>query len=520
MSERRASWRLRTLATVSIVVAVVVTLLAVVSLSIGFRSQDSARTRILDTLDPAGLRLERLRSALLDQETGVRGYALSNERQFLTPYEDGRRAQNELVDALRELLADEPPSLLASIEAVQRSAETWRTEIATPLLSVEGGLAALAPIVQGSATEFDRIRTELDEAAAVITATRADARRDLSDTTRNLVITTIASVSLLVGVMVAGSWVIRRQVITPVLVLQDDAGRVASGEFDFQLRVDGPLELEELATSVDRMRSRIVADLAEMNLARAEREAVAEDLERSNRDLEQFAYVASHDLQEPLRKVASFCQLLEQRYADQLDDRARTYIEYAVDGAKRMQALISDLLDFSRVGRTTTDFVPVDLGDVAESVERELHRVAEEAGATLQIGDLPVVSGDEALLAALLRNLFGNAIKYRSELPPEVSLTAERSGDEWTFTCRDNGLGVDAKYREQVFVIFQRLHGRDEYEGTGIGLALCKRIVEFHGGRIWFEEPDGSGAIIMFTLPVIEDPATADVTISSEDDLP
>jgi light-regulated signal transduction histidine kinase (bacteriophytochrome) len=246
------------------------------------------------------------------------------------------------------------------------------------------------------------------------------------------------------------------------------------------------------------MRRRIAEELARV-------EQTSEDLARSNADLEQFAYVASHDLSEPLRKVANFCQLLERQYGPQLDDKAKQYIAFAVDGAKRMQVLITDLLALSRVGRTTSSFQPVDTEAVLERAAANLDRQIAESGAGVGHVDLPTVPGDQSLLTALFENLIGNAIKYRrEEEPPLIAVTATRDPDRqlWTFTVSDNGIGIEPQYAERIFAIFQRLHLRDEYGGTGIGLALCRKIVEYHGGQIWLDtQAPGPGATFRFTLP-------------------
>jgi len=250
------------------------------------------------------------------------------------------------------------------------------------------------------------------------------------------------------------------------------------------------------------MRRRIRAELAAMEDAREQLAAQAEELARSNTDLEQFAYVASHDLQEPLRKVTSFCQLLQRRYQGQLDERADQYIEFAVDGAKRMQALINDLLAFSRVGRTTEAFVEVDCDEALDRALHNLENAIEDAGAeVVRLTPLPMVEGDPSLLAALFQNVLGNAVKFRREVPPRVEIGAGRSDGEWSFRVSDNGIGIDEAYAERVFVIFQRLHAKDLYPGTGIGLALCKKIVEFHGGRIWIDTAAASGTTVCWTLP-------------------
>ncbi|MFI7695605.1 ATP-binding protein [Nonomuraea sp. NPDC049655] len=304
---------------------------------------------------------------------------------------------------------------------------------------------------------------------------------------------------VLFAVLLAGgaglAFVIRYAVLKPIDQLTEQVRTVAAGDFDHRLGVDRPAELSELSSHVDSMRRRIVS---------AWRGAAdqADELRRSNGELEQFAYVASHDLQEPLRKVASFTQMLEQRYGPQLDDRARQYIHYAVDGAKRMQLLINDLLDFSRVGRVSGERVPTDSGGALDRALENLSATIEDTGATVTRDDLPVVEGNRTQLTQLFQNLVENAIKFRSEDPPRVRLTAERKGDMWEFSCSDNGIGVDPKYADRIFLIFQRLHPRDVYPGTGIGLALCRKIVEYHGGQLWLDaEPADQGTTFRWTLP-------------------
>jgi light-regulated signal transduction histidine kinase (bacteriophytochrome) len=234
----------------------------------------------------------------------------------------------------------------------------------------------------------------------------------------------------------------------------------------------------------------------------------AEDLARSNADLEQFAYVASHDLQEPLRMVSSYMQLLSERYEAELDETGQRYIHYAVDGASRMQSLVRDLLSFSRVGSRGLEKVPTDLNRVVGQTLNNFEVAIKECGAVVTSDDLPAVNGDPGQLTQLFQNLIGNAIKFHGATQPEVRISAERQPDEWLFTVTDNGVGFDAKYAERVFVIFKRLHSREEYPGTGIGLAICKKIVERHGGRIWAESEIGRGTTIFFTLPQSEEVAS------------
>jgi hypothetical protein len=230
----------------------------------------------------------------------------------------------------------------------------------------------------------------------------------------------------------------------------------------------------------------------------------ANELARSNSELQQFAYVASHDLQEPLRMVASFTQLLAKRYKDKLDDDARDFINYAVDGATRMQTLISDLLNYSRVGTQGKPLVPTDSDALFKRVLETLQFTIEESGTTIVSDTLPIVMADPQQLGQLFQNLLTNAIKFRSAEPPQIRISTQRNGNEWKIYVSDNGIGISQEHADRIFIIFQRLHTKTEYPGTGIGLAICKKIVEWHGGRIWIEPSPGGGTTFCFTIPAVE----------------
>jgi PAS domain S-box-containing protein len=242
-------------------------------------------------------------------------------------------------------------------------------------------------------------------------------------------------------------------------------------------------------------------DITERIQAEKEIKRIAADLARSNRDLEQFASVASHDLQEPLRMVIGYLQLIERRYKDKLDADAQQFIAFAVDGATRMSRLVTDLLDFSRVNTRGKQPEPVEMETVLKRALENLQAAIRDSDAQITHDPLPTVQGDASQLVQLMQNLVGNAIKFRSpDRPVRICIGAQKKDDEWVFSVKDEGIGIEPQYAEKIFLIFQRLHSRAEYPGTGIGLAICKKIVERHGGRIWVESQSGQGSTFFFTI--------------------
>jgi PAS domain S-box-containing protein len=261
------------------------------------------------------------------------------------------------------------------------------------------------------------------------------------------------------------------------------------------------ISLSPLHSDTESLIISIIRDTTARKRAEEQLRATAADLERSNRDLEQFAYVASHDLQEPLRMVASYTQLLARRYKGRLDQDADEFIGFAVDGALRMQELINDLLTFSRVGSRALELQPVDAGEVVDRVIADLAGAMKDSGATVTRDDLPVVQADATQLQQLFQNLVANGIKFRRpDVPPSVHVSARRAGTGWSFAVSDNGIGIEPQYLDRIFALFQRLHSRADYPGTGIGLAICKKIVERHGGTLSVRSTPGSGTTFEFNL--------------------
>ncbi|ONH23152.1 histidine kinase [Pseudofrankia asymbiotica] len=462
-----------------------------------------------DLVSPARTRSAQLITSLVDQETGLRGYLLDGSATSLEPYDDGRRDQDSHLARLDQLVGGRP-GLADDLGALRARVADWHRQYADPVAAAaqRDDLAAARSIdpVNIGKPAFDAIRVAADHLDADLTVRATAARDRVSATMRQLVAIMIIIGVALAAMMTGIGRALRVWVTGPLERIGQDARTVAGGKLDHTVARIGPPDVAELADHVENMRLQLVHELGTVWEAAAKLEEQADALRRSNRDLEQFAYVASHDLQEPLRKVASFCQLLERRYGDQLDDRGQQYIDFAVDGAKRMQKLINDLLAFSRVGRTTEAFVQVNLGEVLTRAKLALATSIEATEAEVTSDELPTVTGDPTLLAAVFQNLIGNAIKFQGPEKPRIHIGVTERDDAWELSCSDNGIGIETDYAEKIFVIFQRLHRRETYEGTGIGLALVRKIIEFHGGTIWLDTDRGdagrdSGTTFRWTLP-------------------
>jgi len=417
-------------------------------------------------------KLDSLQIGLIDAETGQRGYIITGEEAYLAPYRDGIGRISREIRELRELTADNPvqqgsldrmePLIAEKLGVLQNRIEIRRKE----------GLAAgVAAVAEGSGKQF------MDQIRVLVAGMKHEEDRLLALRSSELE-ASARGIRLIIMIGEALGFLF---LAAAGLIIQQEMRRRASAE----------LEVRTLNMQLERRVAERTAELAER----------ARDLERSNMELQQFAYVASHDLQEPLRTIASFTQLLAKRYHDKLDDKAREFINFAVDGSKRMQTLINDLLAYSRVGTQGKPFAPTRCDAVLDRILKNLKIGIESSGAVITREPLPVVIGDEVQLAQLFQNLLTNAIKFRAADIPRIHISATLDGTTWKFMVRDNGVGISPEHHDRIFVIFQRLHTRTEFPGTGIGLAISKKVAERHGGQIWIEATPGGGSTFCFTIP-------------------
>ena len=479
-----------------------------------FERASQASNSLIASLGPARTSLVDMEAALVDQETAIRGYLLTHDTDFLQPtYFQGVQDEARDLQQAQIQLAGHAKAL-AEMRTLQTQITAWKSEYAVPFLeAAQAGESVSLEQLEASKTAFDNLRVQFTVVESELDVERGVAMQKLSHINAERDWTFVGMLLVFLLTVCVIVLMVQIMVLRPVERLRLEARTVTEGAFDSPLTQSGPLDIRALSSGLDAMRARLVQALADTERQRVELlaqrntlDAQAEELRRSNEELEQFAYVASHDLQEPLRKVASFCQLIEKRYGEMLDERGKQYIDYAVDGAKRMQVLINDLLTFSRVGRVHGRREHIALQACLDSALDRLEYSTQECGARIEIPEpLPAVDGDPTLLSMLWQNLVGNALKFRdAERAPEVLITWEPDPEQPGFvrvSVADNGIGIPPAFAEKVFVIFQRLHSREAYSGTGIGLALCKKIVEHHGGRIWLDRERAVGTRFSFTLP-------------------
>jgi signal transduction histidine kinase len=517
LADAAKRWPLSRITGVALLILLLFSVAAMVAGGLALLSLHDNRDRVVNTLDPAALQVVQLDNALLNQETGVRGYALSGQPSFLAPYTSGVAAEKAALAGLHQAAGQLPASVGTDLANVTQQAHYWRIHYAEPAIAeIRGsGKPMVSPNVIAGKADFDALRARIATLEADISASRAQAVGALNDSATVLDAVFIAVAVGLAAIVVLLAVGLRATAIRPLHQLAAEARRVADGDFEHEVSLKGPREVTNLAADVNSMRERILQELAASRTANIVLQAHTEELERSNSELEQFAYIASHDLQEPLRKVASFTQLLQRRYAGQLDARADQYIEFAVDGAKRMQALINDLLTYSRVGRSAREPALVASDAALAQARNNLAAAIEETGATIESGHLPLVLAELTLLTAVFQNLLSNALKFSGGKPPRIVITTSRDQPFWLFSFTDNGIGIDPEYAERIFVIFQRLNERSAYPGTGIGLAMTRKIIEYFGGRIWLDTTHTEGTRFLFTLPM----AAETMNLAPEDEI-
>ncbi len=497
-------WPLSRIVNVAVLALLVFSVAAVTVGALAVLNLSHNRGRVVSTLDPATLQVEQLDNSLLNQETGVRGYALSAQLTFLAPYYSGVTEEQAALANLRRVLGQLPPATQGDLASVTAQAHYWRTHYAEPAIALvqRTGKPTVGGNVIAGKAYFDALRVKVAKLQGDISGARTDALAALSDSSSVLDAVFIAVAIGLAVIVLVLALGLRAVAIRPLHRLAAQVRQVADGDFDHEVTVRGSREVTQLAADVNTMRERILQELSATRDANVILQAHTTELQRSNTELEQFAYVASHDLQEPLRKVASFSQLLQRRYAGKLDARADQYIEFAVDGAKRMQALINDLLAYSRVGRSDREPALVSSDVALTQARANLAEQIEETGATIETGHLPLVLAELPLLIAVFQNLLSNALKFSGGKPPRVVITVGRDEPFWLFSFSDNGIGIEPEYAERIFVIFQRLHERTAYTGTGIGLSMTRKIIENFGGRIWLDTAFTGGTRFFFTLPM------------------
>jgi signal transduction histidine kinase len=414
----------------------------------------------------------------------------SNKRLFEYIEDPDIRKINEVIQAL-----DIKFSKIKS-EAIKEKYRQYRAKYLEVIQSTRGFLYLLSVVMSGEAQEFRYTSEKLKE---LILSKNEPIKRLFSEKIKNTKDLIFNASIVLFLLALLFSFTISKSISRPLFNLTDTFNKLAKDEKvksipgqEYDDEIGQMSRAAEIFRKKNEQTKQILETLDEKK----------EALEKSNAELQRFAYVASHDLQEPLRMVSSYTQLLEKRYKDKLDDDANEFIEYAVDGAKRMQTLINDLLSFSRVDSMGKQVKELNTNSIFDYVLNSLKVSVDETNATVSRENMPSVSGDEGQLKQLFQNLLANALKYHDpNREIKVHCSFKDAGSHWMFAIKDNGIGIEEEYFEKIFVIFQRLHTKHEYSGTGIGLALCKKIIERHGGEIWLESKLGEGTTFFFTIP-------------------
>lgn len=495
------------------VAAVLFVLVATTVVGILRTRENQSRLTNLETTSLSAASLEHARAEFLNATNSLAALGFIGEPRFFLAYERSvERARQDLLQARAIAASEGREDDASSLDALITKIDSFANIVSdVAVLFLAGGEAGVAERESDLAAAAEEIVADLELAAD---RERSALAAETAGTVEALNLTlwlqiSIGGLALMIGAIAAAALGV--SVMRPLASLRASARAITAGNLKVRADISGPEEVTSLAQDFNKMTETLIGRNRALERSIAERkhaeEALARharELARSNAELEQFAYVASHDLQEPLRMVTSYLQLLQRRYGDRLDSEADEFIDYAVDGATRMQTLIRDLLAYSRVGTKGKPLQSTDCQAVFDRAVADLHAAIAESGAVVTGDGLPTVVADGTQLEQLLQNLLANAIKFRSDKSPEVRVGAEYIDGQWRFHVRDNGLGIDPEYANRIFVIFQRLHSRREYPGTGIGLAICKKIVERHGGRIWVESEPGKGSTFYFTIPTKE----------------
>ncbi|GHF49665.1 sensor histidine kinase [Deinococcus metalli] len=439
--------------------------------------------------------ISSLSGDVASMENGERGYVLTGDQDFLAPYAEGRLRFSAHTYALHDL---SPPEQQARLAQVQALVTRWFQTAAEPEIHARRtSLTAAASLVDTGAGKaiLDEARRALDDMQVEENTNLSAATASSQDTLNRVRLVTVGGLLLGVLLLLVTAWQVARTVTAMLNHLTEGARQIAAGRYDLRLPDSDVRELAELGRQVDVMAAAVQRREHELRVSN-------EKLGRSNRELEQFAYVASHDLQEPLRTIASFTELLARRYHGQLDERADQYIAFTTSATTRMKNLIQDLLSYSRVRQGGRSPTTLDMQDLVGSVVDDLAAQVAAVGGRVVLEPLPTVQGNAELLRQVFLNLIGNALKFRAEdRAPVVQVSAARQGRGWVFSVQDNGIGIEPQYHERIFGVFQRLHGQDEYDGSGIGLAVARSAVEQHGGAVWVESRPGQGSTFRFSVP-------------------
>ncbi len=447
--------------------------------------------------------IEEVAGDLNSMENGERGFILTDQPSFLKPYVAAQASFTGHIGELRQ--ASEGQFHRTNLRLLENKVNQWNSEAARPELAARRqSLASAVALV--STGKGQRL---LNEARTVLEVMRNRETQRLNSFIATNNTSFLWTELITLGGLVTSAVLLlltarktARQVTHTIGALNEEARQVAGGHYRQSINSSGIAELDALTAEFNRMTQAIEQREQFLQETQAELTHTNESLRRSNRELERFAYVASHDLQEPLRTISSYTELLAKRYQGQLDERADRYMAFTIGATQRLKHLIQDLLTFSRVHHMDRPMSPVDTAQLVQHITEELGTKVMRASGSIEQGELPVVNGNPELLHHIFLNLISNAIKFRAEgRPPHVKVWAERDALGWTFHVQDNGMGIEPQHHDRIFDVFQRLHGNEIFEGSGIGLAIVRSAAEQHGGNLWLQSVPGQGSTFSFTLP-------------------